>query len=296
MRLARFRTASGEAGFGVVSGDDDDGDGDEVVRLDHRVASFESALADPPETRPDDPRIPAGGLRWDPPIGDHAKIVCVGFNYAAHASESERSTVDVPDHPTLFTRFVDSFVGAGTPVVRPADDDTLDWEGEAGLVIGTPGRRIAAEDAWHHVAGVTCVAENSVRSWQLHSNQATAGKNWHHSGAIGPWVTTTDEVGTGPLRVTTRLNGTTVQDDTTDRLTFGFAELIAYVSTLTPLRAGDLIATGTPKGIGFRMDPPRFLRPGDDVEVQVSGVGTLRHGVVDETAAPLGRATVEATR
>ncbi|OLL76869.1 Fumarylacetoacetate hydrolase family protein [Pseudonocardia sp. Ae168_Ps1] len=284
MRLARFRTTSGEAGFGIVSGD-------EVVRLDHRVDTFGSVLARLPADRPDDPRLPVGDLRWDPPIGDHAKIVCVGFNYAAHASESERPATDGPDHPTLFTRFADSFVGAGTPVVRPASDDTLDWEDEAALVIGAPGRRIPAEDAWRHVAGVTCIAENSVRSWQLHSNQATAGKNWHHSGAVGPWVTTVDEVGIGPPRVTTRLNGTTVQDDTTDRLTFGFAELVAYVSTLTPLRPGDLIATGTPKGIGFRMDPPRFLRPGDELEVEVSGVGTLRHGVVDEA-----RTTVEATR
>ncbi|BBG00089.1 MULTISPECIES: fumarylacetoacetate hydrolase family protein [Pseudonocardia] len=289
MRLARFHTPSGEPGFGVV-------EGDRVVRLDHRIASFESVLAERPQPRADDPRGPAAGLRWAPPVGDHPKIVCVGFNYAAHAAESERSPDGTPQRPTLFTRFTDSFVGAGTPVVRPALDDSLDWEGEAALVIGAAGRRIAAEDAWRHVAGVTCVAENSVRNWQLHSGQATAGKNWHHSGAVGPWVTTTDEVGTGPLRVTTRLNGATVQDDTTDRLTFGFAELVAYVSTFTPLRPGDLIATGTPQGIGLRRDPPRFLRPGDEIEVEVSGVGVLRHGVVDETPAPLGREMLEATR
>ncbi|WP_199434225.1 fumarylacetoacetate hydrolase family protein [Qaidamihabitans albus] len=289
MRIARFRTSSGETGFGVV-------EDHRVVRLDHRIASFESVLAEPPSIRDDDPSVSVDDLLWEPPFGDNAKIVCVGFNYATHASESERSPVEAPDRPTLFTRFVDSFVGAGTPVVRPALDDSLDWEGEAALVIGAPGRRIAPEDAWDHIAGVTCVAENSVRSWQLHSTQATAGKNWHHSGAVGPWITTADEIGTGPLRVTTRLNGRTVQDDTTDRLTFGFAELVAYISALTPLRAGDLIATGTPKGIGYRMDPPRFLRPGDEVEVEVSGVGTLRHGVVDEKPAPHARETVEATR
>lgn len=289
MRLARFSISTNETGFGIV-------DGDQVVRLDHRIGSFESILAEQPSVRRDDPRVPVSNVRWEPPIGDHAKIVCVGFNYAAHASESERSTVDVSDHPTLFTRFVDSFVGAGTPVIRPAFDDSLDWEGEAALVIGTPGRRIAPENAWDHVAGVTCVAENSVRTWQLHSNQATAGKNFYRSGAIGPWVTTADELGTGPLRVATRLNGCTVQDDTTDRLTFGFSELIAYISAVTPLRAGDLIATGTPKGIGFRMDPPRFLQPGDEVEVEVSGVGVLRHGVIDESPAPRARETAEANR
>jgi 2-keto-4-pentenoate hydratase/2-oxohepta-3-ene-1,7-dioic acid hydratase in catechol pathway len=181
--------------------------------------------------------------------GAHPKIVCVGFNYAAHASESGRdSGGTAPAHPTLFTRFPDSLVGAGTPVVRPFDD-SLDW--------------------------------NSVRTWQLHSGQATAGKNWAATGTAGPWLTTTDELGTAPLRVTTRLNGAVVQDDTTDRLTFGFADIITYVSTFTPLRPGDLIATGTPKGIGFRMSPPRFLRPGDEVEGEVSGVGVLRHGVID---------------
>ena len=205
----------------------------------------------------------------------------MGFNYAAHAAESDRAP-DAPGRPTLFARFGDSFVGAETPVVRPAGEDSLDWEGEAALVIGRPGRRIPAERALEHVAGVTCVAENSVRDWQVHSTQATAGKNWHRSGAVGPWIVTLDEVGTEPLRVTTRLNGEVVQDDTTDRLMFSFADLVAYVSTFTPLRPGDVIATGTPKGIGLRMDPPRFLRPGDEVEVEVSAVGVLRHGVVDE--------------
>lgn len=280
MRLARFRTAGG-TGFGVV-------EGDRVARLDHRVASFEQVLAAPVAPRDDDPRVPTADLEWLPPLGDHPKIVCVGFNYPAHATESDRAP-DAPTRPTLFTRFGDTLVGAGGAVVRPAGEDSLDWEGEAALVVGRAGRRIPAGDALAHVAGVTCLAENSVRSWQLHSNQATAGKNWPASGAAGPWVTTLDELGTGPLRVTTRLNGAVVQDDTTDRLTFPFAELVAYVSTFTPLRPGDLIATGTPRGIGFRMEPPRFLRPGDDLEVEVSGVGVLRHGVVDEVVPALAR-------
>lgn len=280
MRIARFRTGAGP-GFGVVQGE-------HVARLDHRVPSFGDLLTDPVTPRPDDPRVPLADLVWEPPLGDHPKVVCVGFNYAAHAAESPRGGTGELAHPTLFARFGDSFVGAGTPVVRPAGEDSLDWEGEAALVVGRAGRRIPVADAWSHVAGVTCVAENSVRDWQLHSTQATAGKNWHHSGAVGPWLTTTDEVGDGPLRVTTRLNGAVVQDDTTDRLTFSFAELVAYVSTFTPLRPGDLIATGTPPGIGLRQDPPRFLRPGDDLEVEVSGVGVLRHGVVDEVAGLVG--------
>ena len=278
MRLARFTTAGGGTGFGVV-------EEDTVARLDHRVPSFEHLLGAPVAPRAKDPRVALSDVQWLPPVGDHPKIICVGFNYPAHASESGRDhDGTAPAYPTLFTRFPDSLVGAGTPVVRPYDDDSLDWEGEAALVIGSGGRRIPASEAWRHVAGVTCMAENSVRTWQMHSGQATAGKNWAASGAAGPWLTTTDELGTAPLRVTTRLNGTVVQDDTTDRLTFPFADLVAYVSTFTPLRPGDLIATGTPKGIGSRMSPPSFLRPGDEVEVEVSGVGVLRHGVIDEVA------------
>jgi len=280
MKLARFRTADGTPGFGVV-----DADERHVARLDHRLESFEDLLRSPVASEAGDPRIPFEQLSWEPPVGENPKIICVGFNYAAHATESERAaSAESTPRPTLFLRFPDSLVGSDVPVIRPADDESLDWEGEAALVIGKPGRRIRAHDAWAHIAGVTCMAENSVRTWQLHSTQATAGKNWHQTGAVGPWVTTSDEVGTDPLHVTTRLNGSVVQHDTTDRLTFPFAELIQYVSTFTPLRSGDLIATGTPKGIGFRMDPPRFLRPGDEIEVEVSGVGVLRHGVIDEVS------------
>jgi 2-keto-4-pentenoate hydratase/2-oxohepta-3-ene-1,7-dioic acid hydratase in catechol pathway len=272
MRVARFRTADGAPGFGIV-------EDDTAVELDHRVASFDLLLTGAYAAVPTDPRLPLGEVRWEPPLGDHPKILCVGLNYAAHGSESGR---DTPSAPSLFVRFPDSLLGAGTPVVRPAGEDSLDWEGEVGLVIGKPGRRIAVEDGWSYIAGFTCVAENSVRDWQQHSTQATAGKNWAGSGAVGPWLTTADEIGTGPLRVSTRLNGETVQDDTTDRLTFSFGQLVAYISTFTPLRPGDLIATGTPSGVGVRRDPPRFLRPGDELEVEVSGVGVLRHGVIDE--------------
>lgn len=270
MRLARFRTAAGTPAFGVV-------DGDEIVRLDRRVASFETLLATPVAPEPDDERVT--GVSWEPPIGDHAKIVCCGMNFASHAGESGR---EVLDRPTLFARFPDSLVGAGVPVVRPTVDDSLDWEGEAAIVIGRAGRHIAEADAWDHVAGVTAMAENSVRTWQLHSTQATAGKNFAGSGALGPWLTTLDEAGRGPWTVTTRLNGEVVQHDSTDHLVFDVPRLVAYVSAFTPLRPGDVIATGTPQGIGLRRDPPRFLRPGDRLEVEVSGVGVLSNGVVDE--------------
>jgi 2-keto-4-pentenoate hydratase/2-oxohepta-3-ene-1,7-dioic acid hydratase in catechol pathway len=181
----------------------------------------------------------------------------------------------------LFTRFPDSLVGSGQPVERPADSVELDWEGEVTLVIGAAARRVAPQDAAVHIAGVTVMAENSVRDWQSHSAQATAGKNWEASGACGPWLVTSDEVGDGPLTLTTRVGGEVVQHDHTGNLAFSFTELVSYISTFTTLRPGDAIATGTPSGVGARREPPRWLAPGDAVEVEVSGVGTLRHSVVD---------------
>ncbi len=272
MRLARF-AAGGADRFGIV-------DGDEAVALDHRVATFEQLLADPASRLAGraDPRWPGADVRWLPPIVPTAKVVCVGLNFATHTAEVARAAAP---HPTVFPRFPDSFVGAGQPVVRPFDAAALDWEGEAGLVIGSFARRVAAEDALAHVAGFTCLAENSEREWQAHSGQVTAGKNWFASGSCGPWVTTTDELQL-PLRVTTRLSGHVVQYDTTDHLTFGFAELVSYISTFTPLRPGDVIATGTPAGVGARRDPPRFLQPGDELAVEVWGVGVLRNTVVAE--------------
>lgn len=280
MRIARFRTSAGTRAFGVVTGD-------EVVRLDRRVPSFEALLGAPIGPEPNDERIGLRDVVLEPPLGDHAKVLCAGMNYAAHATESGR---DVLKQPTFFLRFPDSFVGAGVPVVRPTDEESLDWEGEIAVVIGHAGRRIAEADAWDHVAGVTAMAENSVRDWQLHSTQATAGKNWAASGSLGPWITTLDEAGRGPWTLTTRLNGEPVQHDSTDHLVFAIPRLIAYVSAFTPLRAGDVIATGTPKGIGLRMDPPRFLRPGDRLEVEVSGMGVLANGVVDEQLTTAGGA------
>ena len=187
--------------------------------------------------------------------------------------------------PTLFIRWPDTFVGSGSAVIRPYDAQTLDWEGEAALVIGRRARRVPADRAAECIAGVTGMAENSERDWQQHSGQATAGKNWTASGACGPWIATTDELPEGPLRVTTRLNGEIVQDDTTDHLTYPFADLISYISTFTVLRPGDVIATGTPSGIGYRRIPPRFLKPGDEMSVSVTGVGDLTYTVADEVPA-----------
>jgi 2-keto-4-pentenoate hydratase/2-oxohepta-3-ene-1,7-dioic acid hydratase in catechol pathway len=277
MRLARF-AHQGIERFGTVLTD-------HVAALDHRVDRFEDLLAyhGVAEPRDDDPRIPLKQITWRPPLTTDTKIICVGFNYRTHDGDGERRA---GEHPTLFVRFPDSFVGHGQDVSQEAETHTLDWEGEVAIVIGRAGRRIPADSAWDHVAGLTCMAENSERLWQIHTAQATAGKNWEASGACGPWVSTIDEIGRGPVEVTTRLNGSVRQHDSTANLIFDFPTLISYVSTFTPLRPGDVIATGTPGGVGYRQEPPRFLTAGDELEVTVSRVATLRHGVTDQPPTP----------
>ena len=275
MRIARFALPDGNHGFGPV-------DGEEVVDVSGRVPSWTALLADLRAARPTatDPRHQVGAVAWEPPVEPGAKVLCVGFNFSTHAAETGR---DVPDRPTLFTRFPDTFVGSGGMVVRPPESEQLDWEGEAAVVVGTGGRRIPEAEALGHVAGWTCMAENSVRDWQLHSGQAVAGKNWEASGALGPWVVTAEEIGDRALTITTRLNGEVVQHDSTDHMTFSAAALLTYISTFTSLRPGDVVALGTPQGIGLRRDPPRFMAPGDLVEVEVDLVGVLSHTVVDDT-------------
>lgn len=285
MKLARFTTPDRRPAFGVVTDE-------HAIALDHRVKSFAALLANPASRNvsPDDPRWPLADVGWEPPLEPTSKVVCVGLSFGEHAKEVLRKPADqsmgrgftIEPHLPLFGRFPDSFVGHRAAVERPFDSDTLDWEGEAAMVIGRAGRRISAERAFDHLAGFTVMAENSVRAWQAHSTQATAGKNWFHSGALGPWVATVDEVGTEPLSITTLLNGEKVQSDTTEGLAVPIAEMISYISTLTPLRPGDVIATGTPAGVGYRWDPPRYLRPGDELTVEVSRVGVLSHTVVDE--------------
>jgi 2-keto-4-pentenoate hydratase/2-oxohepta-3-ene-1,7-dioic acid hydratase in catechol pathway len=228
-------------------------------------------------------RAPAvASVRWLPPIPAPRRILCTGFNFRTHAAESER---DVPTHPTFFVRFPSSFVGHGDPILRPRESDTLDWEGEIAVVIGQGGRRIPAGEALEHVAGYAPLADNSVRDFQLHSSQATAGKNFDCSGSWGPWLIAPDEVGDpADLEVRTLLNGDEVQHGQLRDLLFGVPELIAYASTFTTLQPGDLIAAGTPQGIGLRRRPPVFLRPGDELTVEMVGHTALTNTVADDAA------------
>lgn len=216
-----------------------------------------------------------------PVVPNAKKILCVGINYKDHANETG---IDVPEHPSIFVRFADSVVGHGHDVVRPKVSSSLDFEGELAVIIGKKARYITESDALSYVAGYSCFAENSIRDFQFHSRQATPGKSFWRSGAFGPWMVTSDELpDPGSLDLTTRLNGEVMQSNNTQNMMFSVASLVSYISTFTELSVGDVISTGTPSGVGFSRDPKRYMAPGDTLEVEISGIGTLRHGVIDES-------------
>ena len=220
---------------------------------------------------------------YDIPIPDAARILCVGVNFPDRNAEYKDGT-DQPKHMSLFPRFASGFTGHERTLIRPPESHQLDYEGEVAVVIGKPGRRIAAKDAYDHIAALTLCNEGTIRDWVRHAKfNVTQGKNWDRSGAMGPWlVPFTDPAQLDEARIVTRVNGEVRQDDVLSRMMFPIREEIAYISTFMTLQPGDIIVTGTPTGAGARFDPPRFLKPGDVVEVEVEGIGLLRNGVADE--------------
>jgi 2-keto-4-pentenoate hydratase/2-oxohepta-3-ene-1,7-dioic acid hydratase in catechol pathway len=224
-------------------------------------------------------------ITWLPPIPAPEKIICIGVNYPDRNAEYKDGQ-DAPKYPSLFMRTPRSFVGHRTPLVRPKASAQLDYEGELVLVIGKAGRNIAESNALDHIAAVTLCNEGTIRDWVRHAKfNVTQGKNFDSTGSLGPWlVPYTDESEIADVRLTTRVNGEMRQDDRTSRLIFGFRYLIRYLSTFTTLVPGDVIVTGTPTGAGARFDPPRYLKPGDVVEVEAENIGVLRNGVIDEAA------------
>ncbi|MEO6092553.1 MAG: fumarylacetoacetate hydrolase family protein [Novosphingobium sp.] len=215
-----------------------------------------------------------------PVIPNPGKILCVGLNYATHVKETGR---EQKDHPAIFTRWADTLVAQGEPLVRPPESLRFDYEGELAVVIGRRGRRIPAEQAMDYVAGYSIFNDASVRDWQRHNIQFTPGKNFPATGAFGPALVTPDEVGDiGNLRVQTRLNGRIVQDQLVADMIWDVPTVIAYCSTFTELKPGDVIATGTPGGVGDKRDPPLYMKAGDRVEVEVGVLGILANPIVDE--------------
>jgi 2-keto-4-pentenoate hydratase/2-oxohepta-3-ene-1,7-dioic acid hydratase in catechol pathway len=208
------------------------------------------------------------------------RILCVGRNYRAHAEETGRA---IPDHPIFFVRFPSSLVGHRQPLIVPAVSERLDWEGELAVVIGRPARHLKPQDAASVIAGYSIFNDGSVRDYQHHGTQWTAGKNFAASGSFGPYLVTADEVGNpADLTVVTRVNGAVMQEASTAGLIFGIPELLAYITQWQALEPGDVIATGTPAGIGNARKPPVFLRAGDEVTVSIDTLGRLVNPVADE--------------
>jgi 2-keto-4-pentenoate hydratase/2-oxohepta-3-ene-1,7-dioic acid hydratase in catechol pathway len=231
------------------------------------------------------PDIALDAVTWQPPIPSPEKIICIGVNYPDRNAEYKDGQ-DAPKYPSMFMRTPRSFVGHDTPLVRPHASKQLDYEGEVVLVIGKAGRHIAERDALDHIAAITLCNEGTIRDWVRHAKfNVTQGKNFDATGSLGPWIVPyADESQIADIRLTTHVNGELRQDDRTSRLMFGFRYLLNYISTFTTLVPGDVIVTGTPTGAGARFDPPRYLVPGDVVEVSAGGIGTLINGVVDEAS------------
>jgi 2-keto-4-pentenoate hydratase/2-oxohepta-3-ene-1,7-dioic acid hydratase in catechol pathway len=215
-----------------------------------------------------------------PVIPDPDKILCIGLNYKSHIEETGRSD---SDYPTIFTRFTNTQVGHGQPMIRPKDSTAYDYEGELAVIIGKGGRHISEADALNHIAGYSCYNDGSIRDWQRHTSQFIPGKNFVGTGGFGPWMVTTDEIpDPTSMHLMTRLNGETLQDATTDLLVFTVPVLINYISTFTELVPGDVIVTGTPGGVGFKRNPPVFMKAGDTCEIEIDKIGILSNPIADE--------------
>jgi 2-keto-4-pentenoate hydratase/2-oxohepta-3-ene-1,7-dioic acid hydratase in catechol pathway len=213
-----------------------------------------------------------------PPITHPRKIFCVGTNYESHRVETARERTT---RPPLFLRTAESLVADGSPLLCPPESTMFDFEGEIAIVIARSARRVPRESALECVFGYSCFNDASLRDWQRHTHQWTPGKNFDATGGFGPYLVTKDEAGPPEdLHLTTRLNGQIVQHACGHQMIFSIAEIIEYISTFTTLRAGDVIATGTPGGVGALRDPPLFMKSGDRVEVEISRVGLLSNPIM----------------
>jgi 2-keto-4-pentenoate hydratase/2-oxohepta-3-ene-1,7-dioic acid hydratase in catechol pathway len=281
MKVATFEAAGGVT-WGLIEGDEAVDVGavlrDRFPDLKSVIAA--DAMSQLSAARKGAKRHPLTQISWLPVIPNPDKILCIGLNYEMHRKETGRSEVE---NPTVFGRFANSQTGHLSDIVRPRVSTDLDYEGELAVIIGKAGRYVSRQDAWSHIAGYACYNEGSVRDYQRHTHQFTPGKNFPGTGAFGPWMVTPDDVGTlDDLRLQTRLNGEVVQDALLSQMIFDIPRQIEYCSAFTRLEPGDVIATGTPGGVGSRRTPPLWLKPGDVVEVEIDRVGLLRNGVADE--------------
>ncbi|WP_298400211.1 fumarylacetoacetate hydrolase family protein [Sphingobium sp.] len=275
MRYVSFRRPDGNPSFGRV-------DGDTIVELaTEATSSLKAALADGSlSTLADGPTYAAADVVALPVIPDPAKILCVGLNYAEHVKETGR---EQKEHPAIFVRYADSLIAHGQPMVKPAVTTRFDYEGELAVVIGKPCHKVVAADAWSYIAGYAPFNDGTARDWQRHNIQFTPGKTFPGTGGFGPALVTPDEIADlSALRVQTRLNGELVQDQAIGDMIWDIPTVIEYVSAFTPLAPGDVIATGTPGGVGDKRTPPLYMHAGDTVEISIGAIGTLTNRIIDE--------------
>ena len=276
MRYASFRRPSGVSSFGRVEGDRivDLGSGEGQALLADALSSGTLAGC------ADGTIYPLADVVLLPVIPNPGKILCVGLNYATHVAETGR---DQKEFPAIFTRWADTLVADGQPLMKPKATERFDYEGELAVVIGKGGRTIARADALAHIAGYSIFNDASARDWQRHNIQFTPGKNFPATGAFGPVLVTPDEVpNLDSQRVVTRLNGTVVQDQPVSDMIWNIPFIIEYVSAFTPLAPGDVIATGTPGGVGDKRSPPLYMQVGDKIEVEIGVLGTLTNRIIDD--------------
>jgi 2-keto-4-pentenoate hydratase/2-oxohepta-3-ene-1,7-dioic acid hydratase in catechol pathway len=281
MKLASFQIGERRT-FGIVEGDRiiDIGRLWSGENAELRAALAAGKLGELASHKDEAAPFSTGEIEWLPVIPSPDKILCVGVNYETHRQETGRKQ---SGYPTIFLRLANTQIGHGASILRPKVSRDLDFEGELAVILGRPGRYIAEAEAWAHVAGYACYNDATLRDWQSHTHQFTPGKNFPRTGAFGPWMTTANEIANvDALHLTTRLNGVVMQEAHLDQLIFSIPRLISYCSSFTPLEAGDVISTGTPGGVGFKRTPPVWLKPGDRIEVDIPGVGTLVNGVADE--------------
>ena len=279
MKLLSFRTSAGDS-YGVVSGE---GVIDLGQRMGGKYPDLRALLAGKGQDEaaahsPDAADHSLDGITYLQVIPNARRIICIGLNYREHAEEMG---MDFPENPSLFSKWPDALVGHEQDVICPTASSNYDYEGELAFIMGRPGRHISETNAMDYVAGYAPFLDGSLRDFQGHS--VIAGKNFQHSGSCGPWMTTADEIPDPMnLQLTTRLNGDVVQNESTEQLFYTVPAIIAYVSKFTPLHPGDVIATGTPSGVGAGRTPPLWMQPGDRIEVEISGLGCLANNVVAE--------------
>lgn len=275
MKYVSFTRPDGSAGFGRLAGDT-------IYDLSASAPDLKSALAGGKlDQLPNGQSLPLDTVTLAPVVPNPTKVFCVGHNFETHRKETGRAATD---HPSIFVRFADSLSAHQQPIMMPKVSTDLDFEGELAVIIGKGGRYINEQDAMSHVAGYACFNDASVRDWQWHTRQFTPGKNFPTTGPFGPFMITPDEAGDlTDVMVTTRLNNTVVQQQPIGDMIFPIATIIAYISSFTPLQPGDVIASGTPGGVGAKRTPPLWMKPGDTIEVDIGPVGTLRNTIEAES-------------